>query len=190
MRTPTSASGDRQRHITRLLVLCLLAAALPTACSVERALPLPDCSEGGSVILVAQSVPTAALVPCFEALPDGWDVTTNTIGEHGTVIRLDSDRAGHGAAIFRYQTGCDLGGAVDVPSQYPDATQYELVEQISPAFRARRFHVFEGGCMWWEFDFREDAGSALSIELGDRLRMVSRNALNESIRQSFLDERV
>lgn len=172
------------------LVSTTAAVAALASCSVERALPIPDCADGGSAILAAQSVPTAALVPCFDQLPDGWDVVSTTIGEDGTVIRLDSDRAGPGAAVFRYTAECDVRGAVEVPSEYDGARQYELVERILPAFRARRYHVVEGGCLWWEFDFREGAESALSIELGDRLQAVTRDALNDSIRESFLDEEV
>jgi hypothetical protein len=115
---------------------------------------------------------------------------STSIDEDGTLIRFDSDRAGSGAAVFHFVDRCDVGAAVDVPSEYRGADQLELIEGVVPAFRGRRFHVFPGGCMWWEFAFREGAGSALSIELGDRLRMVSRDELNESIRSSFIDEEV
>lgn len=168
------------------------SALLPLAvgCSVEEALPIPSCADGGTTILAAQSVPTAQLVPCFDPLPEGWDVVSTTIGEHGTEIRFDSDRAGPGAAVFHFVESCRTADAVRVPSEYPATVRYELIEGVEPAFVGRRFHLFTGGCMWWDFEFDEGAGSALSIELGDRLQMIDRDELEDSIRRSFIDEEV
>lgn len=178
---------------TRLLLgLCLAVASVGIAasCSVEGTLPVPSCVQGDTAILVAQSVPTASQVPCFDSLPDGWEVASVRIDRGGTVIRLDSDRAGSSAAIFHYTESCSTGAAVDAPSEYDGAEQYELVERVVPALRGRRFHVFPGGCMWWEFDFDAGTPSALSIDLGNRLQMIPREELNRSIRDSFLDEEV
>lgn len=174
----------------RALIVAAVLLLLVSACSIERALPIPSCTSGDTAILAAQSVPTAGQVPCFDTLPDGWDVVSTRIDEDGTVVRFDSDRAGEGAAVFHYVDHCETGGSVRVPSEYASAEQYELIERVAPTFRGRRFHVFEGGCMWWDFDFHEGAESSLSIELGDRLQLVSRAELNESIRSSFIDEEV
>lgn len=181
---PRRVGGNRRVAVAAVVLLPLAAS-----CSVEEALPIPSCAEGGTTILAAQSVPTAEQVPCFDPLPDGWDVVSTSIGEDGTTIRFDSDRAGSGAAVFHFVDRCEVGVAVEVPSEYRGADQFELIEGVVPAFRGRRFHVFPGGCMWWDFEFRAGAGSALSIELGDRLRMVARDELNDSIR-SFVDEEV
>jgi len=172
--------------LTGLLALGLLI----TACSIEDALPAPDCIDGNTVNLGAQSVPTAELVPCFDPLPDGWTVDNVRIDQDGTEVRFDSDRAGDDAAIFHYTEACDIGDAVGAPSEQEGADRFEYIERVDPGFRAQRYYVFPGGCIRWEFDFGEDATAALSIELGDRLRTVTRDALNERIRESFLDERL
>lgn len=181
-------AARRVGRLGRVAIAVVVMLPLGVACSVEEALPIPSCADGGTTILAAQSVPTAEQVPCFDPLPDGWDVVSTSIDQDGTVIRFDSDRAGTGAAVFHYVDRCEIGSAVEVPSEYRGADQFELIESVVPAFRGRRFHVFPGGCMWWRFEFREDAGSALSIELGDRLRMIGRDELDDSIRSSFVDE--
>lgn len=168
----------------------LSSVALLVGCAVERGMPPPECSTGETVLLVAQSVPSAELVPCFESLPPGWEIDIVTIDQDGTEIRFDSDRAGDEAATFHYTSTCDLGAAVVAPSEHDGTERRDLIERVVPAFRAQRFYVFSGGCMWWEFDFAEGATAALSVELGDRLAISTRDALNDSIRENFLDEEV
>ena len=173
------------RTMFALAVSTLLAT---TACSVQDATPLPYCESEGSGLIAAQSVPSAELLPCFNSLPAGWDVDTVAIDQDRTQVVLDSDRAGMGAARLRFEDGCDLGEAVEVPSNQEGADQFELIEQVEPRFRAQRYYVFPGGCVWWDFDFDDDASAALSIELGDQLSLISRELINENIREKFIDE--
>lgn len=171
----------------RLVLAGLLVAAV-TGCSIEDAQGEPSCLDGNTANLVVQSVPTAQLVPCFEALPAGWGVDDVQIDQDGTVILFDSDRAGGEAATFHFVAACELGDAVFIPSEHDGADRYELIERVDPAFRAQRFYVFEGGCMRWEFDFDDDAPAGLSIELGDRLVTVTRDFVNQAVRDQFIDE--
>lgn len=176
----------------RLLLVPMagLLGLLSAACSVEKTLPVPHCEQGESALIVAQSVPTADLIPCFNPLPVGWEVDAVTINQDGTVIRFDSDRAGVGAANLYYAETCDLGDAVTVPSEQDGAEAFEYIEQIGPGFRAERYYLFPGGCVWWEFEFDADASATHSIEVQDRLMLVTRKFLNENIRQTFIDEQL
>jgi hypothetical protein len=176
----------RARAAWGIAIVAVLVGAV--ACSVEEALPAPDCVEGDSALIVAQSVPSAEFVPCLDPLPDGWTVDTVSIDQDGTVIRFDSDRAGSGAAELRYAGTCDVHDAVAVPSEIDGAARFDRPERLEPGFREQRFYVFTGGCVWWEFDFVAGASATLSVGLGDGLELVSRAALNESIRESFIDE--
>ena len=170
------------------MAAALVVGLVAAACSVEETLSLPDCFSGGTGLIVAQSVPTADLVPCTTGLPDGWAVDSVTINQDGTLVRLDSDRAGSGAARLEYAAQCDLEEAISVPSDQEGAERFELIRQIESGFKASRFYVFPGGCVWWEFDFDQGVSSALSIELGDRLVLMTREALNDNIREDFIDE--
>lgn len=176
------------RHALAATALTVVGSLVAGGCSVQETLPAPDCFEGGSGLIVAQSVPTADLVPCLNGLPDGWALDSVTVNQDGTVVRLDSDRAGDEAALLRFVEVCDLGEAIPVPGGLEGAERFELIERVERGFRASRFYVFPGGCAWWEFDFAPGVTSALSVELGDRLQLISRVSLNEGIRESFIDE--
>ena len=54
----------------------------------------PACGTGHSMILTAQAVPSAALLPCIAALPSGWTIGGADIASGKTSFWLDSDRAG------------------------------------------------------------------------------------------------
>ncbi len=185
--------GTVRAHVSRLLrvrmivgSLALLAASA-SACSIEDTQPMPSCEEGGTANIGAQSVPTAELVPCLDPLPAGWEVDNVRVDQDGMLVRFDSDRAGDDAALFHYTATCEIGDAVSTPSEQEGAERFEHVERIEPGFRAQRYYVFEGGCIWWEFDFDRDATAALAIDLGDRLQTITRDALNELVRESFID---
>jgi hypothetical protein len=46
---------------------------------------------------MAQSVPSASLVPCVRSSLAGWRVASVTVNRGRSVITLDNDRAGRGA---------------------------------------------------------------------------------------------
>jgi hypothetical protein len=178
-----SLSGGR-----RLLGLVAVIVTVAAACSVEDTLSIPNCTDGGSGLIAAQSVPTAELVPCFVAPPAGWEVDAVKIDQSGTAIEFESDRAGSGAASFHYGPACDVDEAVSVPTDQVGTLRYEHVDRVEPGYKAQRYYVFEGGCVWWEFDFDDDVSAALSLELANSLRFITRQALNDSVRESFIDE--
>jgi hypothetical protein len=174
------------RRTLPALVLCLLAVV--AGCSVEEAMPVPYCQREGSALIVTQSVPTAGLVPCFDSVPAGWEVDTVAIDQDGTEVTLNSDRAGTGAARLRFEDGCDVGEAIAVPSDQDGADQFEFIEAVEPGFQAQRYYVFDGGCAWWDFDFDDEAPAALSIELGGQMTLITRDAITENVRRTFIDE--
>jgi hypothetical protein len=179
----------RMRRTTpTLLALGIAAPFAFVGCSVSELLPVPDCVEGGSAIIAAQSVPSATYVPCLNALPTGWEVASVTVDQDGTTVHLDSDRAGTGAAVLRYEERCELEDAITAPDDQPGADRYDDIERLEPGFRARRLYVFEGGCVWWQFDFDDGAPAALSIELGNTLELVSRDDVAANLRDTFIDE--
>ncbi len=173
-----------------LAAAALLVVGGLTACSVEQTTPPPRCFEGGSGLIVAQSVSTASQVPCLTDLPDGWSVATVRVNEHHSVITLDSDRAGDGAAVLRYEESCDVTGAASAPSELPPAERFDAIEQVSPSFEAERFYVFEGGCVYWTFDFDEGVSATESVAIGDTLVLVARADLQRSISDTFIDEEI
>ena len=183
-------SSRRSTSLLLTVIAACTVAPLAAACSVEQTLPPPYCFEEGSGLIVAQSVPTAEIVPCIGELPEGWTVASTSVDQDRTVVRFDSDRAGEGAAVLRFDDTCDPGAAVPVPSDDTRVRRYEEVVQLEPALQASWYAVVQGGCWWWEFDFREGASTTLAVRVDDAIQWISREELNENIARTFVDAEV
>lgn len=200
-----AGGSNRRRAIGAVGLATLFVLA---SCSVEQTLPPPNCSSGGTVLIVAQSVRSASQVPCLADLPTGWTVAAVRVNEHHSVITLDSDRAGEGAAVLRLEESCDvtdavparndlvpleatdLGMGIDASPPQEPAERFDLIERVQPSFRAERFYVFPGGCVSWTFDFDEGASATESLSIGNALVLTSRQQLQEGIREGFVDEEI
>lgn len=175
------------RNGVRVLI-CLVLFALLAGCSVRETLYGPSCSGPTSALIAAQSVPTAQLLPCFEQLPTGWEMATVQINQGGTHVMLDSDRAGESAAEFNFAATCDVPPqAVSTPSERAGTQRFDVIERVTPSFRAMRYYVFDGGCVWWRFDFDRNVRSALSIELDNAVMFLERHVVNDNLREDFVD---
>ena len=184
-------TGARRRCARRRTVVAgLLATLAPAivACSVRDTLPAPNCEGDGSGLIVAQSVPTASLVPCIQDLPTGWTVASVLVNEEHTVVTLDSDRVGDEAAVLRLEESCDTSGAVPAPTDQAGADQFDEIERLRPGLRAARYYVFPGGCAWWRFDFDAGTSATAAVAVAEALVLVPRVDLDEAVRRSFIDE--
>ena len=170
-------------------VLPMAVALIAAACSVSDTLPPPNCeSSPTSALISGQSVPTASFLICLDTLPTGWEVDEVRIGDEGTVVVFDSDRAGASAARLRFEESCDIGEATPTPTEFEGTSRYEWILGLSPGFRANRYYRFVGGCVTWEFDFDDEAPAAMSVELGNALQLVDRRTINDQLRETFVDE--
>ena len=110
------------------------------------------------------------------------------IDQDGTIIRLDSDRAGTSAAVLRYREACNREEALAVTSDQVGVDRFQFRDRSQAGYHALRYYVFAGGCVWWEFDLAEDALATLAIELERTVSLYTRDFINESIRQNFIDK--
>ena len=94
----------------------------------------PACGTGHSMILSAQAVPSAALLPCIAALPSGWSIGGADIASGKTSFWLDSDRAGPRAVTVTLTAACDTTGAQQIPSDQPGARRFERPLSLVPQF--------------------------------------------------------
>src|SRR5262249_32216213 len=81
----------------------------------------PHCGTSHTMILAAQAVPSAALVPCVSAMPAGWQVSGAEIASGRARFWLTSDQAGDRAVTVTLAATCDVSGAQPIPSNQPDA---------------------------------------------------------------------
>ena len=113
----------------------------------------PRCGTGHSMILAAQAVPSAALVPCVAALPPGWQVGGADIASGHALFWLDSDRAGAKAVTITLSATCRTSGAQKITSDKPGTRRFERLLSLRPKFEYLRFYTFPGGCATYRFDF-------------------------------------
>ncbi|HEU5391677.1 MAG TPA: hypothetical protein VFV73_37835 [Streptosporangiaceae bacterium] len=137
----------------------------------------PSCGTGHSMILSAQAVPSAALLPCIAALPSGWQAEGADIASGKTRLWLDSDRAGPRAVTVTLTASCDTSGAQPVPSDQPGTNRFERPLSLVPAYSSLRFYTFPGGCVTYEFRFRPGASAVLAVTVGSALAFQSRSSL-------------
>jgi membrane-associated phospholipid phosphatase len=145
----------------------------------------PICGTGHSMILSAQAVPSAALVPCVAGLPSGW----HTAGLNGADIVtgrarfwLDSDQAGTHAVTVTLSATCDVSGAHQVPSDQPGTRLFERPLSLRPQFVDLRFYTFPGGCVTYKFNFSRGASPLLAIPVDGAVAFMPRATLVQHVR--------
>jgi tRNA A-37 threonylcarbamoyl transferase component Bud32/membrane-associated phospholipid phosphatase len=133
--------------------------------------------------LLAQSVPSASLVPCLRSLPAGWMVGNVTVNDGRSVIPLNHDRAGTGVLVIRLTAGCDLRGATQVSSDQAQVRRYQRIQRQAPGFEATRFDLFPGGCVTAQAAVpaanRAEVASQLSTIVGYTTRQALQQALDQ-----------
>jgi tRNA A-37 threonylcarbamoyl transferase component Bud32/membrane-associated phospholipid phosphatase len=134
--------------------------------------------------LLAQSVPSASLVPCLRPLPVGWMMGTVTVNDGRSVIPLDHDRAGPGVLVIRLTATCDTRGATEVSSDQPQVRRYQRIDRQTPRLEATRFDRFQGGCVTAQATVPAANQAEITSQLPTILGYTSRQAL-----QQALDER-
>ncbi len=173
-----------------LLVLAVLAPALAGCVNAEvvgSATGLPRCAAeaddlAGGMVLMAQSVPTASWLPCVRRVPVGWTFVGFDARDGETSIRFGSDREGMEALTVLVRPSCDLTGAAEVPSEWPELRRYERVTRVSSGYGGERHYTFPGGCVTYRFDLRGDSRAEAVAVVTDSLGFVTRDSVEQQVR--------
>ncbi len=181
--------GTRPRLVAVLSAVALGLVA--TSCGTAASHADPTCVPKGpdTLILMAQSVPSAEKLPCIASYPAGWHFASMDIHSGGSHFTLDSDRAGISAVRVSLQAHCDVTGATEIPSDEPGARRFERILSVVNNFKALRLYQFEGGCVMYRFDF-DRQGRALVNEVSVAIGFISRSAVDELVRQRTSARRV
>jgi tRNA A-37 threonylcarbamoyl transferase component Bud32/membrane-associated phospholipid phosphatase len=170
----------------------LAAAALAVAISATAFKPpgnpgawAPTCGTGHSIILAAQAVPSAALVPCAGPLPAGWSLNDGADITNGhATFWLDSDVAGGQALGITLSETCDLSGATQVRSDQPGTRRFDRPLSQQPQSPELRFYTFPGGCVSYQFNFAGGGSALLASQASGGVRFMPRAALVNHVRDT------
>jgi hypothetical protein len=144
----------------------------------------PFCGAGHSMILSAQAVPSAGLLPCIAALPSGWTVKGADSTSGRSMFWLDSDQAGPRALTVSLTATCGTSGAVRIPSDHSGAERFERPLSLQPRFTLARMYTFAGGCITYQFSFVPGAAPLLAILLDTAVAFEPRSVLVRYVRRT------
>ena len=139
-----------------------------------------DCARLEPLWLLAQSVPSASLVPCVQLLPVGWKVAEVAVNNGRSVITLDHDRAGAAAVVVRMAAACDPAGAPEKPPPEPGVRRFVREERLAGAFSATWWDRFPGGCVTYRLHSTVDVDGRFTTELPALLGFASREELRQA----------
>ena len=145
----------------------------------------PTCGTGHSIILAAQAVPSAALVPCVAAPPAGWHVRPSAdIASGHASFWLDSDPAGTQSLAVTLSATCDLSGATQVRSDQPGTRRFDRPLSRHPQFAGLRFYTFPGGCVTYQFNFAPGGSPLLANAVHAAVGFMPRARLVDHVRST------
>jgi hypothetical protein len=174
-----------------ILALVVLAALNPEYVftnkdAVETPLGVSDvgCSDLEPLWLMAQSVPSASMVPCVRFLPVGWSVEDVAVNDGRSVLALDHDRAGDRALVMRLAAACDPGGAVEGPSATGGVRHFQRIESSTGGeFRATWYDQFPGGCVTSRLRLTTDPNGEFAAQAPHVLGFATREGLRAALDQ-------
>jgi membrane-associated phospholipid phosphatase/tRNA A-37 threonylcarbamoyl transferase component Bud32 len=146
----------------------------------------PACTNLEPLWLMAESVPSASMIPCLEVLPAGLvfnDVKINADGARFRFNRMTGPDTQTQALVAWLHPSCDPTGSSPVPTDEPGTQRYERVERHGSASTIVRTYVFPGGCMVQRWDPPAD----LRVQPADEARLaigfVTRDELAATLEQ-------
>ena len=176
---------SRRRPRLTAALLAVSAALAAGACGIPQRQAAPLCrlpADGAeTLVLMAQSVPTATRVPCVAEYPEGWHFADLEVRSGHAWFSLDNDRAGVSAVRVELSPTCDTGAFTEIASDEPDTERFERVLSVEGRFRSIRAYTFDGGCVTYRFQFTQ-RGQALVNEVSSMLTFATRVEIDESVR--------
>jgi FAD/FMN-containing dehydrogenase len=160
---------------TIVALVTLAVAALP-ACTTNAGV-VPPCDDPGHplVILLAQAVPSATIVPCVATLPAGWSFAGSAVEAGRAQMWLSSLEAGDRAVELTFTASCDPGDAVEIVPAPDEAGARVLQAPTSlDPYRGARFVQFEGGCVHTTYAFAEGVPATQALEADAAFGFVPR----------------
>jgi hypothetical protein len=137
-------------------------------------------------VLMAQSVPSATLLPCIRALPAGWSYGGSDVHSDASSFWLDSDRAGIHAVEVALASSCIVAGALDVTNSTSELGVRDYLRQLAlHPYSANRYFTFPGGCVTYRYRFGGKADPTLALEADEALTFGPRAAVVAKVSRSL-----
>ena len=136
------------RRAVTVVMLVGLTAATAACGAPENAQPV--CRSDPPTLLMAESVPSASLIPCIDSLPGGWAFNTFEVNETQATFSL-SQQDGDGALTVELVPSCDVTGPGVAVDGFPTVQRYR--SEQDGGSRVVWLSTFPGGCSRAELVF-------------------------------------
>ncbi len=171
----------RPRGLAALVVVLVAGLVLPSCGTTSLARPDCRADRPDTLVVVAQSVRTADLVPCIDTMPPGWSFRELQVSQDGSTLVIASDRAGDEALTVTLDRRCSTAGAKRIPSDEVGTQRFERVRAVSPSYSGIRYYTFPGGCVRYEFRLESELVSGLLNEASLMVGFTSREDLRRRV---------
>jgi hypothetical protein len=169
--------------------LAILAAmvCIAPACSTDAGGPPPcdDASDHG-IVLIAQSIPSATLIPCVRSIPIGWTFGGGFVSDGLSRMWLSSSVTGLRSVRVSLTSSCDPGDAIEtVPGPGEAGARVFQGPQSLDPFRWTRYVTFPGGCVVYDYRFAAGAPASLSLEVNAAFSYIPRADVVAAVRDDL-----
>ena len=171
----------RAAVVIALLVIGSAGCSAPTDPSGMPACEQPAGQLNSTLVLIAQSVPTASQLPCVRSVPVGWEYGAFSADDGGAQFELIASREQSQELMVRLRDECDVTGAAQLPSPDPAIRRFERITKSGSSYVGERYHVYEGGCTTYRFDLPDPAGRQTLNMVAGSLGFVSRQTLSQQV---------
>ena len=135
---------------------------------------------------MAQSVPTATLLPCIAAFPAGWSYGGSDVRSGSARFWLTSDRAGFRAVEVLLTPTCRIAGSLDVTNATDEAGVRVYIREFDlDPFTANQYFVFPGGCVTHRYRFGPDGEPTLALEADEAVTFGLRGAVVDAVQDDL-----
>jgi hypothetical protein len=135
------------------------------------------------LLLEAQAVPSATLIPCILPLPAGWSYGGSQVRSSVSRFWVNSDQAGPHAVEIRLTRTCNLACTAELRLRSPPAGLRGYQKPAAGQVRALvRYFVFAGGCVTERFSFTRQSAPALFGQADQFLGFTPRSVYVQNVR--------
>jgi hypothetical protein len=143
---------------------------------------LPQSNEFNStVVLMAQAVPSASLLPCVRGLPVGWELSGVNISDGLAQFWFDSTAEGQRAVVVELMRSCEMGPVTRIPSTMPEVQRYEQTTRVTDGYGGKRYFTYAGGCTTYTFDLHGESRAQPLAALTQAFDFIDRDEVAQQV---------
>jgi hypothetical protein len=162
----------------------LAAGCSPSSGDPVRLMPCTPSDHGldQSMVLMAQSVPTASAVPCMRAALDDWFL--DDMDSQDGYTRIEFSRLINEFALtIELTRTCDRGAATETATDQPGTRRFDERIRTESSYSDRRFYLLPGACVAYRFQLTGTGTEAAAAEIAGAIGFVSRDQLADQVRR-------